>query len=315
MFNHPLIQPQFIPTTRYEPEPTVADLAERYLTEHAMLHCKPRTVAYYREHLQTCILPVLGHLEVAKVTRRHVFALHNSLQHLPYRANRCLEIISKMFNLAEMWEWRQGGTNPRRHILKFKEKMRERYLSKKETQRLMEVLTDPKLHRLDLSASYLFRLLLLTGCRLGEIVTLKWEYIDDDYNQFNLPDSKTGAKKVSVGKSVMALLHEIRIHPDRPITNPYVIWGKYEDALLADPQKKWRKFRKLAGIEDVRIHDLRHNFASYAVNQGMSLEMIGKLLGHKQVTTTARYAHLGSAEIRRAADLVSGGISVTGQYS
>ena len=221
-----LAEAHFLPTTIYERPPTVAELAERYLEEHALVHCKPRTLAYYREHLASCILPALGTLEVAKVTRRHILAFHTSLRHLPYRANRCLEIISKMFNLAELWEYRPDGTNPRKHIQKFKEKLRERYLTTDETRRLLKVLNGPNNNRIDIPACYLFKLLLLTGCRLGEVLTLKWSYIDDDTNCFRLPDSKTGAKTVSVGNSVMALLHEIRIYPTRPITNPYVIWGK-----------------------------------------------------------------------------------------
>ena len=305
----PVFEPIHLQTSLIETPPTVTDLAERYLNEHAELHCKSRTVIGYRDMLKRFILPVLGGLEVDKVSRRHIFAFHHSLSHKPYQANRCLEIISKMFNLAEIWEWRPINSNPQKHIIRYKEVMRERYLTKKESERLVRVLNDPELVNGDLAASYLFRLLMLTGCRLGEILTLKWSYTDDEQSWLKLPDSKTGPKTVYVGKAVIQLLREIRLCPTRPITNPYVIWGRYEDRYLADPERKWRKFRLLAGIEDVRIHDLRHNFASQAANQGISLQMIGKLLGHKTITTTQRYAHLAAGEVRVAADRVSSGIS------
>ncbi|MBT5812207.1 MAG: site-specific integrase, partial [Rhodospirillaceae bacterium] len=135
--------------------------------------------------------------------------------------------------------------------------------------------------------------------------SLKWDYVDQKMQVLKLPDSKTGAKYVYVGNTVMNLLDEIRDHPTRPTDNPYVIWGLIEDSHLDNVQKPWRRFRKLAGIEDVRIHDLRHSFASFAVSKGMSLAMIGRLLGHSQVQTTARYAHLMAGPMTEAASSVT----------
>ena len=120
-----------------------------------------------------------------------------------------------------------------------------------------------------------------------------------------LPDSKTGAKLVYLGVGVITLLEEIRQHPLRPQDNPYVIWGKKPGTHLQEIQKPWRRFRKTAGLEDMRIHDLRHSFASFAVSKGMSLAMIGKLLGHSQVQTTARYAHLMAEPLTQAASEVT----------
>ena len=288
---------------------TVSELASRYITEHASIHCKASTVTGYRDHLRRYILPALGDKPVASVTRSDVASFHYSLAKVPYQANRCLEMVSKMFNLAEMWGWRPENTNPRRYIKAFRERKRERYLTKEETRKVVGIITDPLLTDLNCSAAYCLLLLLNTGCRLSEILTLRWEFVDEENSRLRLPDSKTGARDVYVSKAVLNILNDIRICPYRPITNPYVIWGQKPDSYLKDIQHRWQRFRKRAGVPDVRIHDLRHTFASYAVSQGMSLPMIGRLLGHTQIQTTARYAHLMSDAVIAAADQVSQRIS------
>ena len=150
------------------------------------------------------------------------------------------------------------------------------------------------------------RLLLLTGCRLSEIQKLKWEYVDFDAGVLRLPDSKTGAKLVAIGQAVIEVLKTI----PRIKGNPYVITGQIEGQHLTDMQRPWRRLRERAGLDDVRIHDLRHSFASDALELGEDLPMIGKLLGHTQVQTTARYAHLKTTPIRAAADKVSNAIAM-----
>jgi len=284
----------------------VKDLAERYMEEHVIPHCKPSTAKGYRQYLDKHIIPFFGDMKIRDVQRSDVAEFHHSLRRTPYEANHGLEIISKMFNLAEMWGLRGDNTNPRRHIKKYPSKARERYLSEDEVKRLSAVLDETKLYRDEnLAAVYCIQLLLLTGCRLGEIRSLKWDYVDREMQVLKLPDSKTGAKYVYVGNTVMNLLDEIYAHPARPADNPYVIWGLKEGCHLDNVQKPWRRFRKLAGIEDVRIHDLRHSFASFAVSKGMSLALIGRLLGHSQVQTTARYAHLMAAPMTEAASTVT----------
>ncbi len=288
---------------------TVNDLAERFIEEHIQVHLKPRTAEGYIRNLKKFILPQIGKIKIADVQRSDISAFHHSRRGSPYEANRCLEIISKMFNLAEMWGLRPDGTNPRRHIKKYPERKRERYLTPEETKRLGNTLKAMEIEETEsLSAMHCIKLLLFTGCRLSEIQTMKWEYIKWDKNEIALPDSKTGAKTVYVSDAVIQLLHEIKNHLDTPIGNPYVIYGKFTDAHLTDMQKPWRRIRKRAGLSDVRIHDLRHSFASYAASQGISLQMIGKLLGHTQVQTTARYAHLMADPIKEAAGQVANAI-------
>ncbi|WP_412057400.1 tyrosine-type recombinase/integrase [Bartonella sp. DGB2] len=286
---------------------TVDDLAERFIEEHVNVHLKSRTREGYIRNLNKFILPMIGKLKITDVTRADIAAFHHSRRKTPYEANRCLEIISKMFNLAEMWDLRPDGTNPRRHIKKYPEIKRERYLTPVETKRLGLVLREMEAEGVESqSALNCIRLLLMTGCRLGEIQTLQWSFIDWEGAVIRLPDSKTGARVIYAGEHVMDLLRTIQEHPQTPRDNPYVIYGTIKDAYLSDMQKPWRRIRKRAKIEDVRIHDLRHSFASYAASRGLSLTMIGKLLGHTQVQTTARYAHLMSDPIKQAACQVSG---------
>ena len=285
---------------------TVADLAERFDEEHVAVRLKPRTAKEYRRNVQLFIMPALGRLKVTEVTRADVSRFHHEFRETPYQSNRNLEIVSKMFNLAEMWGLRPDGSNPCRHVKKYKEEKRERYLSADEIARLGEVLRQCEQEGIESASTInLIRLLMLTGCRLSEIQTLKWGYVDFENRALHLPDSKTGVKTVHLGPPALKVLIEI----ERIEGNPWVITGKLENTHLQEPQRPWRRIRKRAGLDDVRIHDLRHTFASVAVSGGQGLPMIGKLLGHTQVQTTARYAHLAADPIKQAAADVSASIA------
>jgi integrase len=287
-------------------DPTLQELGERVLADHAEHHCKPGTVVGYRYYLKTYINPRAGKLQVAAITRADIARLHHDLRFAPVQANRCLQLLSKMFNLAEVWGLRPDGSNPCRHVKKYPEKKRERYLSKQELAKLGEVLRQCELTGIESqSAINAIRLLIFTGCRLGEIMTLKWDFVDLENSALNLPDSKTGAKTVHIGAPAVDALSKIQMRPN----NPWVITGTLPGARLTDLQPPWQRIRKRAGIEDVRIHDLRHTFASVAVVNGQGLPMIGKLLGHSQVQTTARYAHLAADPVKAAANTVAGEIA------
>ena len=281
---------------------TVRELADRFDEEHIAVHLKASTAKEYRRNLKLFILPAIGHLRIVDVTRADIAKYHHDWRHRPYQANRNLEIISKMFNLAELWGLRPDGTNPRRHIKKYPEKKRERYFSTAELQAIGRVLGEMEDERIELaSAIAAVRLLLFTGCRLGEIMTLRWEHVDLQSKLLRLPDSKTGAKEVHLGQAAIGVLKSIT-----PATgNPFVIEGHNPGAHLTDLQPFWQRLRGRAGLKNARIHDLRHTFASVAVSHGQSLPMIGKLLGHKQVQTTARYAHLANQPVLQAANDVS----------
>ena len=287
-------------------EPLFEDIVERFMKEHAALHCKPRTRESYRWLMGKHIFPYFKGQKITNITKADIAHFQHTLRVTPTSANHCLQILSKIFNLSEMWGFRPDNSNPCQHIKQYPRKGCERYLSKQEAKRLGDVLQEIKSYPdKNLAAVYCIQLLLLTGCRLGEIQTLKWDYVDEEHQVLRLPDSKTGAKLIYLGAGVMNLLEEIRHHPLRPPDNPYVLWGKKPGTCLNNIQKPWRRFRKMAGLEDMRIHDLRHSFASFAVSKGMSLAMIGKLLGHSQVQTTARYAHLMTEPLTHAASEVT----------
>lgn len=281
---------------------TVKQLADRFDREHIAIRIKASTANEYRRNLRRFILPALGRLSVTEVTRADVAKFHHELRHIPYQANRCLEVVSKMFNLAEMWGLRPDGSNPRKHIRKYPEEKRQRFLSAAELRRVGEVLRDMECERIELPSAILaVRLLILTGCRLNEIMTLKWEHVDFADRVLRLPDSKTSAKVVHLGQPAIELLQAA----GRIKANPWVITGTLEGKRLTDLQPFWQRIRARAGLKDARIHDLRHTFASTAVAAGQGLPMIGKLLGHTQVQTTARYAHLAADPVRSAADSVA----------
>jgi integrase len=280
--------------------PSVADLCQRFLSDHVNHRCKPTTQREYRRAVELFIVPVIGKVKVADVQRAQVAALHHHLHEIPYQANRTLGVLSKLFNLAEIWGFRPDGTNPCRHIQKYEEKKRERFLSEAELGRLGQVLREAEETGSESRAAVAaFWLLLLTGCRRGEIQTLKWEYVRG--RALELPDSKTGRKTLLLGQAALDLLATLPRLPD----NPYVITGTLPGSYWTDLERPWRRIRARAGLADVRIHDLRHSYASSAVALGETLPIIGKLLGHTQVQTTARYAHLANNPVQNAADRIS----------
>lgn len=285
---------------------TVAELADRFDREHISVRLKESTAKGYRRMIERIVLPALGRHRVTEVTRADIAKLHHDMRHIPYDANRCLEIVSKMFNLAEMWGLRPDGSNPRKHIKKYPEEKRERFLSAGELRRVGEVLREMEQEGVELaSAIAAVRLLMLTGCRLSEIMRLKWDYVDFAGRALRLPDSKTGAKVVHLGQPALDVLTAF----ERIEENPWVITGTLPGAPLYDLQPFWQRVRARAGLKDVRIHDLRHTFASTAVAAGQGLAIIGKLLGHTQVQTTARYAHLAADPVRIAANRVASEIA------
>ena len=283
-----------------EAEPVMADLGRRFLEEYVPVHCKPSTQGEYRRSVELFIDPAIGEMRIAGVERKDIAKLHFDLRDKPYQANRTLGVLSKMFSLAEIWGLRPDGSNPCRHVKRYKESKRERFLSAEETERLGEVLAEAESEMP--SAVAAFRLLLLTGCRLSEIQFLCWEYVRDDC--IELPDAKTGGRVVPLGPEARAVLAALPREED----NPWVIRGRLPGTHLTDLQRPWRRIRARAGLEDVRIHDLRHSYASRALALGESLTMIGKLLGHTQVQTTARYAHLARDSIQSAAARITGSI-------
>ena len=290
---------------------TVSDLAARYLSAHVAQNCNAHTAGIYRGSLENHILPALGMMPLAAVETAHVAALHYRLRSTPRAANRALAVLSKMFSLAAAWGLVADGTNPCKGVRKYKEKKRERFLTRDEYRRLGQALVEAEAEAeagadgaVSLYAIAALRLLMLTGCRLNEILTLRWDDIDRTSGEFRLRDGKTGARMVPLTPTAETVLAGI----ERVPLNPWVIVGKQPGTHLSTITADWYRLRARAGLDDVRIHDLRHSYASRALAAGESLSMIGKLLGHADIQSTARYAHLARETERTSAARVGASI-------
>ncbi|MEW6265650.1 MAG: site-specific integrase [Thermodesulfobacteriota bacterium] len=279
---------------------TVKDLAARYLDEHALPKKKPWSVRQDHRLLEKIVIPALGRHKVNAVTRADVSRLNHHLKLTPIQANRVMALLGKMFSLAEKWGLRPDGTNPVRHVERYKENRRQRYLSGEELARLGETLT--KAEEIEMPSAVLaIRLLLFTGARVSEILTARWSYLDGERGVLDLPDSKTGRKLIPLsGPALDALANATRLEG-----NPFICYGEKVGGHLVGLQKIWERLRAEAGLKDVRLHDLRHCYASVAAAANLGLPLIGALLGHTQPTTTARYAHLALDPLKAAAEEVA----------
>ncbi|MEO1242506.1 MAG: integrase arm-type DNA-binding domain-containing protein [Pseudomonadota bacterium] len=284
--------------------PTISQLCDRFVEEHVATRLKPATQRGYRSIIHSGIKPALGAMKVSDVMRADIIALHRKYQTRPYQGNRILSVLSKLFNLAELWGYRAESSNPCRLVQKYKEHRKERFLSDDELSRFSRVLTEVEESgeetRFVVAA---FRLLILTGCRRSEIQYLKWEYVTPTH--LELPDTKTGERSIPLPLAGRAVLENL----PRSQEHPYVFQGKIEGQAIAFLHKPWKRICKKAGLMDVRIHDLRHTYASKAIENGMSLVMVGRLLGHTQYQTTLRYAHLADGPAREAANNVANSLS------
>ena len=292
-------------SSRGEAGPTIAGLAERYLREHVDVRCKPSTRKSQRQVVGKYILPALGRLPVSELERRHVGNLHAGLHKSPGSANEAVATLSRILNKAEAWGLVPPGSNPCRFVKKYRRRRLERFLTGEEFRRLGRVLSALEAEgKVPPHAAAALRLLMLTGCRLGEILTLRWEDVHPEANEIRLRDSKTGPWVVPLSPAAARVLAGL----PRPAETPWVIAGRKPGTRLAHIHHHWYRVRERAGLEDVRIHDLRHSFASRALALGESLPMIGKLLGHSKIRTTARYAHLARDSVKVSAARVAASI-------
>ena len=295
--------------------PTFAELAARYMTEYAEPRKKPRTRAEDARLLKLHILPDLGKMKVRDIGKGEVARFHTGLRATPVAANRALALLSAIMTWAESVGERPEQSNPCRSVNRFPERARERMLNAEELARLGAALdraergwSDEELaeeaarpRRVtpeDWRAVAAFRLLIFTGARLSEILTLRWDWIDKAMGTARLPDSKTGAKTLPLPPPAVAVIEAL----PRLAGSPHVLPGDRPGKLFVGIQKPWQRVRAAAGLADLRLHDLRHAFASVAVAGGESLYVVGKVLGHRQADTTSRYAHLAEDPMKAAAD-------------
>ena len=292
--------------TEPEPEPTVADLAERYEREYVAMHCKPNTIKHYGLMLKKHIVPGLGALRVSEVEKKHILKFQFGLSDMPTVANRTVDILVKMFNMAELWEMRPPGRNPCRSVRRYRvDPHKERFLTPRELARLGRTLDIAPSKRLAWRhAAAAIRLLVLTGCRRNEIMGLAWDDLDFKAGEMRLADSKAGPRIVPMPPAAAEVLADLPRTPD----NRWVFPGRKKGTHQTNINDSWKRIRKHADLDGVRLHDLRHSFASRALALGEGLPMIGELLGHRQVNTTARYAHLARETVRASTARVADSI-------
>jgi integrase len=310
--------------------PTLGDLCDRYIEEH-LPEKRVMSAADDKSMIEKIIRPRLGAEKLASIDRTAIVKLHRSLTATtPYRANRVLALLSKMFNLAITWEWRTD--NPAKGVKKNKEAKRKRYLSPAEIARLTEVLAD----HVDQASANIVRLLLLTGARRGEVLQAEWSQFDLKAGKWTKPSAMTKQDEehvVPLSDGAIALLNGVLEAAPRDdngnLTSRFVFPGLRSGAARTEIKDEWRAIALAAGLYDelppakqggkpvrvvnCRVHDLRHTYASLLVSAGLSLPIIGALLGHTQASTTHRYAHLMDDPLRAATNTVSA--VVTGKKS
>jgi integrase len=293
--------------------PSLSEFAERYLSEHVLVSKKPRSAAEDRRNLARHILPTFGRRLIIEITSADVAKFQASKSVTPIAANRCLALMSHMFNMAERWGLRPARSNPCEHVAKYPERARERMLSPEELARLGSALVTavsgypsglkrelpfPPQFPEDWRAIALVKLLIFTGARLSEVLGLRWDQLDLQRGVARLGDSKTGSKTIYLTEPALEVLRAV----PRFDNSSFVLPGDRDGTHYSGVQKAWRRIRALAGLQDVRLHDLRHTHASEAVSAGESLYIVGKILGHTHAATTQRYSHLAEDPIRDAAN-------------
>lgn len=295
--------------------PLMRDAMEAFRQEHVSAKLKKTTNKLYNSLIDQNILPALGKMKVREVEHRHIAKLHHSLRDTPYAANRTFAVVSKFFSWAEKNGYRPRGTNPALGIEKYREEKRTTFMGADELARIGSAISEleaawvekeamrerkekpPKgMEVITPQAANILRLLCFTGARAGEILSLRWEYLDLSMGLARLPDSKTGFKVLHLPRPALEALNDI------PEYSGWVFPGGKGDGHMTEVHHAWRLVCKKAGLTGWRIHDLRHAFASVAVNSGHSLPQIGALLGHSQASTTQRYAHVAENPVHAVAE-------------
>ena len=291
---------------------------------------KPNTTREYARLWNKHVAPALGTQRVAAITPAEVARLHRSMRETPYLANRVVSLLGSFFTYAERQGVRAKHTNPAHEVKPYKEESKERFLTQAEVERLGKALrqaehlgipaapkrrrepkTGPKAKHRPRSADKpipanpfavaAIRFLLLTGWREKEALTVRWADLNEKNGTATLPDTKTGKSVRTIGAPAWLLLSQL----PRVAGSPFVFPGRSPDKALVEINRTWDAVRIAAKLTDVRLHDLRHSFASVSASSGGSLLMIGKLLGHRDTATAAKYAHLFDNAVRTAADSTS----------
>jgi integrase len=279
-------------------EMTVAALADKWLEDYVRPKLKPRTIRDYEQLLRQHILPALGSLPVTRLDLDAVTRLHVEMKRTPRRANYTIRALSGLVQFACDRGLRPPLDNPCRKVALYREQLRERFMTEDEIGRAADGIEQAERSgKIGPHGAAGLRLALFTGARSGEITAVEWGQIDWHRKIIRLPDSKTNEPRtIHLSEAALEVLRTI------PRIGRFVIAGAREDEPYKNLGRAWIIARKYAGLEDVRLHDLRHSYASLAASRGLSMQMIGKLLGHKVPATTQRYAHLARDAVAAAND-------------
>jgi integrase len=305
---------------------TVGDLLNSFMEDHVRIKRKSRTAKLFQGYIDNHIQPALGKRKAPSLARADIERLHKAIgKTKPVTANRVIALIAAAYSYGS----RSGRLpevmkNPASGIEKFREEVRERFLSESELRRLGEALREAetvgipwmkeskskhgrkrenRITNIGPHAAAALRLLIFTGARLREMLDLRWDHVDLQRGLLLLPDSKTGKKTIVLGAAALAVLENL------PRVGHFVIAGTDNGRPRADLQRPWALVSRRAGLSSLRLHDLRHSFASVGAGSGFGLPVIGKLLGHSNSKTTERYAHLAADPLRRASDAIGGSIA------
>lgn len=302
-------------------------LAARFMREHVRVKRKAATDSFYRHIILNYIFPAFKKRDAREITRAEVTKLHVSLADRPATANRLLSVMSAIYGYAEKIDLLpENVRRPTYKIEKFKEQAKERFLSVDELERLGAAIrqaettgiawepnpekqvkhapqkAENRLTKIDAEAAAALRLLIFTGARLREILNLEWAFVDLDRGLLRLRDSKTGPKTIILNAPARAVLAGLLRR------SVFVFPGEGrggKEQPRTDLKRPWRLVCRAAGLEGVRIHDLRHSFASVGAGDGHGLTIVGRLLGHTQMETTLRYSHLDNDPLRKASDAIA----------
>ena len=284
---------------------TMRDLSDRYMRDHCAGRCKESTIKAHQWLLDKFILPKFAARKITELSAQDIGKFHQSLRRTPYNANRALGLLKAMFSRAEEWGLMDVSSSPAAPIKPFQEKKRSRFLSPEEFTQLFEAID--KLERLVSINAYqaaAIRLLALTGCRMSEILELTWDEVDFRHERLVLQKHKTdarGVKGVPLNKDALQILTQL----PRKNDTPYVIAGQKPCSHIVNLRKPWLRILDEAKLENIRIHDLRHSFASAAASAGIPIHIVGALLGHASPQSTSRYAHLYDDSLKEASEQIS----------
>ncbi|MGB2319585.1 MAG: tyrosine-type recombinase/integrase [Candidatus Puniceispirillum sp.] len=273
---------------------TLADFFKIFEKNHINKHVKSSTAKTYRSLFASVIEPTLGKQILEDITRSHVEEMVYQNDNRRTTANHALVLLRLILDKAQQWEFMSSKRNPCSNVTKFKTLAKERFLTDNEITRLVDTLDQFEgaclAHK---NAITIVRLLMMTGCRKNEITRLRWDELFLEEGVLKLKDSKTGKKEVILSDDAIKILSAA------PINNSdYIFPGKDGISPIQGLQKIWERIRRAAGLQDVRIHDLRHTFASVAVSNGAPLYEVGRLLGHASIQSTQRYAHLERSRLK-----------------